>query len=175
MALDHALAVATGFFRISPRHGSGNTAGDEWIASSNISVEDFRNHDRGLLHRLAVFVADEKCSAPSNLGTEDYSGPLAAASASTLPPVRLSCDTPLAVGEDFSGEVCTQVAPSIVTPDQGQTFSAKHQHNKADVNDIVANEIQIRLDLFTPAPAPPSPWLPGSKHSDPRRLPCSGR
>jgi len=54
----------------------------------------------------------------------------------------------LTVGEDFSGEVCTQIAPAIVTPDQGQSLSAK-RHHKADPNHIVANEVQIQLDLFT--------------------------
>jgi hypothetical protein len=35
-----------------------------------------------------------------------------------------------------------------VTPDQGQSLSAK-RHHKADPNHIVANEVQIQLDLFT--------------------------
>jgi hypothetical protein len=54
----------------------------------------------------------------------------------------------LAVGEDFFGEVCTQIAPALVAPDQGQSLSAKRYH-KADPNHIVANEVQIQLDLFT--------------------------
>jgi len=36
----------------------------------------------------------------------------------------LSCDTPAMVGEDFSGEACTQIAPSIITEDQAQALSA---------------------------------------------------
>ena len=133
---------------------SGSTAGVEWIASSNIPVEDFPELMTAVSSTVwPVFVADEKCSAPSNLGSEDYSGPACTGERIDVAARKdLSCDTPLAVGEDFSGEVCAQVAPSIVTPDQGQTLSAKHHHNKADANHIVANEVQIQLDLFTTGP-----------------------
>jgi hypothetical protein len=130
---------------------SGSIAGAEWIASSNISVEDFPELMTAVSSTVwPVFVADEKCSAPSDLGTEDYSGPACTGERIDVAARKdLHCDTPLTVGEDFSGEVCTQLAPSIVTPDQGQSFSAKHQHNKADSNHIVANEVHIQLDLFT--------------------------
>jgi hypothetical protein len=133
---------------------SGSTAGVEWIASSNIPVEDFPELMTAVSSTVwPVFVADEKCSAPSNLGSEDYSGPACTGERIDVAARKdLSCDTPLAVGEDFSGEVCTQAAPSIVTPGQGQTLSAKHHHNKADANHIVANEVQIQLDLFTTGP-----------------------
>jgi hypothetical protein len=125
----------------------------EWIASSNISVEDFPELMNAVSSTVwPVFVADEKCSTPSNLGSEDYSGPACTGERVDVAARKdLSCDTPLAVGEDFSGEVCTQVAPSIVTPDQGQSL-AKHHHNQADASHIVANEVQIQLDLFTTGP-----------------------
>jgi hypothetical protein len=100
-----------------------------------------------------VFVADEKCSTPSNLGTEDYSGPTCTGERVDVAARKdLRCDISLTVGEDFSGEVCTQVAPSIVTPNQQHTLSAKHHRSNADANHIVANEVQIRLDLFTTGP-----------------------
>jgi hypothetical protein len=136
------------FRRATP---SGSTAGDEWIASSNISVEDFPELMTAVSSTVwPVFVADENCVAPSNLGSEDYSGPACTGERIDVAARKdLSCDTPLAVGEDFSGETCTQVAPSIATPDQGQSLSAKHHHNKTDANHIVANEVQIHLDLFT--------------------------
>ena len=129
---------------------SGNSANEEWIASSTIYGEDFPE----LLTAVSttvwpVFVADEKCAMPSNVGSEDYSGPTCTGErVDVAARADLRCDTPAMVGEDFSGEVCTQIAPSIVTPDQGQTISAKHRHN-ADPNHLVANEVQIRLDLFT--------------------------
>jgi len=130
---------------------SGGTASVEWIASSNISVEDFPELMNAISSTVwPVFAADEKCSAPSNLGSEDYSGPACTGERVEVAARKdLSCDTPLTVGEDFSGETCTQVAPSIVTPDQGQTLSAKRHHNHSDANHIVANEVQIHLDLFT--------------------------
>src|SRR5260221_13484698 len=133
---------------------SDNTAAHEWIPSSNISVQHFPELMTAVSSTVwPVFVADEKCSAPSNLGTEDYSGPACTGERIDATARKdLSCDTPLPFGEDFSAEVCTQVAPSIVTPDQCQTFSARHQHNKTNANHIVANEIQIRLDLFTTGP-----------------------
>jgi len=129
---------------------SRNSANAEWIASSTISAEDFPE----LLGAVSstvwpVFVADEQCSMPSNVGSEDYSGPACTGERVDVAARKdLSCDTPAMVGEDFSGEVCTQIAPSIVAPDQGQTISAKHHHN-ADPNHLVANEVQIKLDLFT--------------------------
>jgi polyisoprenoid-binding protein YceI len=138
------------FRRATP---SGSTANAEWVASSNISAEDFPE----LLAAVSstawpVFVADEQCSMPSNIGSEDYSGPTCTGERVDVAARKdLRCDTPLTVGEDFSGEVCTQVAPAIVTPDQGQSFSAKRHHN-ADPNRLVANEVQIRLDLFTTGP-----------------------
>jgi hypothetical protein len=133
------------FRRATP---SGSSANEEWIASSTISAEDFPQ----LLATVAstvwpIFVADENCPTPSNVGTEDYSGPACTGERVDVAARKdLSCDTPLAVGEDFSGEVCTQVAPRITTEDQPQ---AKHYHKNTDPKHLVANEVQIRLDLLT--------------------------
>ncbi|HET6933053.1 MAG TPA: hypothetical protein VFI45_22200 [Candidatus Acidoferrum sp.] len=130
---------------------SGSTASAEWLASSTISAEDFPE----LLNAVAstvwpVFVADEQCAAPSNVGSEDYSGSACTGERVEVAARKdLNCDAPSNVGEDFSGEVCTQVAPSIVTPDEGRTLSAKHHQKFGDAAHIVANEVQIQLDLFT--------------------------
>jgi hypothetical protein len=139
------------FRRATP---SGSNAGAEWIASSNISVEDFPELMTAISSTVwPVFVADEKCATSSNAGSEDYSGPACTGERIDVAARKdLRCDAPLSVGEDFSGETCTQVASSIVTPDQGQSLSAKHQHNKTNANHIVANEVQIHLDLFTTGP-----------------------
>lgn len=129
---------------------SANSANNEWLASSTIHAEDFPQ----LLSAVSstvwpVFVADEKCTMPSSVGSEDYSGPACTGErVDVAARTDLRCDTPLAVGEDFSGEVCAQIAPPIVTEDQGQTLSRHHQQ-KADPNHLVANEVQIHLDLFT--------------------------
>lgn len=130
---------------------SANSANGEWIASSTIHAEDFPQ----LLTAVSsivwpVFVADEKCTVASNAGSEDYSGPPCTGERVDVRARKdLRCDTPLAVGEDFSGEVCTQIAPSIITEDQGQTLSAARHHQKADANHFVANEVEIQLDLLT--------------------------
>lgn len=134
---------------------SGSTAGAEWIASSNISVEDFPEFMTAVSSTAwPVSVADENCTAPSNVGSEDYSGPACTGARVEVAARKdLRCDAPATVGEDFSGEVCTQIAPAIVTPDQGQSFSAKHHQKRADANHIVANEVQIQLDLLTIGPS----------------------
>jgi hypothetical protein len=36
-----------------------------------------------------------------------------------------------------------------VAPDEGQTVLAKHHHKNADPGQLVANEVQIELDLLT--------------------------
>jgi hypothetical protein len=129
---------------------SGNLANLEWIASTTISAEDFPE----LLNAVSatvwpVFVADEQCTTPSNVG-EDFSGPACTGEVVEVAARKdLRCDTPAMVGEDFSGEVCTRIAPAITTPDQGQTLSAKHHHKNADADRLVANEVQIQLDLLT--------------------------
>jgi len=147
ITLSHTQPASFEFRRATP---SRSTASAEWIASSTISAEDFPE----LLNAVSstvwpVFVADEQCTTPSNIGGEDYSGPACTGErVDVAARTDLRCDTPLTVGEDFSGEVCTQIAPAIGTPDQGQTYSARHRHN-ADPNHLVANEVQIQLDLFT--------------------------
>ena len=136
------------FRRATP---SDNSANAEWIASSTISAEDFPQ----LLTAVAstvwpIFVADEKCATPSNVGTEDYSGSACTGERVDVAARKdLSCDTPLTVGEDFSGEDCAQIAPAIVAPDQAQSLSARHHHKNSAATHIVANEVQIQLDLFT--------------------------
>jgi hypothetical protein len=135
------------FRRATP---SASTANAHWIASSSISAENFPQLLAAISSTVwPVFVADEQCTTPSNVGGEDYSGPACTGErVVTAARKDLRCDAPATVGEDFSGEVCTQIAPAIVTPDQGQSLSAK-RHHKADSNHIVANEVQIQLDLFT--------------------------
>jgi polyisoprenoid-binding protein YceI len=129
---------------------SGNLANAEWIASSTISAEDFP----ALLSAVSsvvwpVFVADEQCTTPSTVA-EDFSGPACTGEVVEVAARKdLRCDTPATVGEDFSGEVCTQITPAITASDQRQTLSVKHYHKNADADRLVANEVQIQLDLLT--------------------------
>lgn len=139
------------FRRVTP---SGSTAGGEWLASSSISVEDFPELLAAVSSTVwPVFVADEQCARPSNIGGEDFSGPACTGERIDVAARKdLRCDAPATVGEDFSGEVCTQIAPAITAPGQEQTLSARHHHGHADASRIVANEVQIQLDLFTTGP-----------------------
>jgi hypothetical protein len=140
---------ATFEFRRSPRTGA--SGGTEWTAASTIVGEDFPE----LLNAVSstdwpVFVADEHCTMPSNPGEADFSGPACTGERIDVAARKdLSCDTPGMVGEDFSGEVCTQIAPTVIAPDQGQTFSAKRHHKNEQPGQLVANEVQIQLDLLT--------------------------
>jgi polyisoprenoid-binding protein YceI len=130
---------------------SGNPANAEWIASTTVSGEDFPE----LLNAVSstdwpAFVADERCTMPSNPGQADFSGPSCTGEVAELADRKdLSCDTSAMVGEDFSGEVCTQIAPTVIAPDKGQTFSAKRHHENTDPNLLIANEVQIQLHLLT--------------------------
>jgi polyisoprenoid-binding protein YceI len=136
------------FRRATP---SGASARSEWIASSTISGEDFPD----LLNAVSstdwpVFVADEHCTMPSNAGQEDYSGQTCTGERVDVAERHdLSCDTPSMVGEDFSGEVCTQIAPAVIAPDKEQSFSAERRNDNSNSNLLVANEVQIKLDLLT--------------------------
>jgi len=70
------------FRRATP---SGSTANAEWIASSTISAEDFPELLTAVSSTVwPVFVADEQCSMPSNVGSEDYSGPACTGESVTL-------------------------------------------------------------------------------------------
>jgi hypothetical protein len=127
------------------------SGGSEWMASATIAGEDFPE----LLTAVSstdwpVFVADEHCTMPSNAGQEDYSGSTCTGERVDVAARKdLRCDTPSMVGEDFSGEVCTQIAPTVIAPVAGQTLSAmRHQKNEKS-GQLIANEVQIQLDLLT--------------------------
>jgi hypothetical protein len=98
----------------------------EWLASSTTNAEDFPQ----LLNVVSstswpTFVADEKCTAPSNVG-EDYSG--ATCTGETVERTAradVHCEVPPTVGEDFAGEMCTETSPV----------------------QLAANEVRMQLDL----------------------------
>ena len=128
---------------------SGNSGIGEWTASATVPGEDSPE----LLNAVSstvwpVFVADEHCAMPSNVG-EDFSGPACTGERVDVAARKdLNCDAPATVGEDFSGEVCTQADPFLIT-DPGQTLSASRHHKNAEPARLVANEVQIQLDLLT--------------------------
>ncbi len=136
------------FRRATP---SVNSANAEWIASSTIHAEDFPQ----LLATVSstvwpVFVADEHCAMPSNIGREDYSGPTCTGERVDVAARKdLHCEAPATVGEDFAGEVCTQVDPFLATTEPEQSLSTSRHHKNADSTRLVANEVQIQLDLLT--------------------------
>jgi len=138
-------------FQFRRAHSVGASGGSEWIASATIGGEDFPE----LLTAVSstdwpVFVADERCTMPSNAGQEDYAGSTCTGERVDVAARKdLSCDTPSMVGEDFSGEVCTQIAPTVIAPVAGQTYSAKRRRTNEQPGQLIANEVQIQLDLLT--------------------------
>ena len=138
-------------FQFRRAHRAGASGGSEWVASATIGAEDFPE----LLTAVSstdwpVFVADERCAMPSNPGQEDFSGPACTGERIDVADRKdLRCDTPSMVGEDFSGEVCTQIAPTVIAPVAEQTFSAKRHHKNEQPGQLIANEVQIQLDLLT--------------------------
>jgi len=56
----------------------------------------------------------------------------------TLARTDLQCTTPLTVGEDFAGEVCTGTPLQVASE-----YSA--QNHKAEANQLVADEVKIQL------------------------------
>jgi hypothetical protein len=54
---------------------------------------------------------------------------------------------PTTVGEGFAGEVCTQTSfPMVITDPAEIDWEARH-HRSGEPNELVANEVQIELDL----------------------------
>jgi hypothetical protein len=115
------------FHRVSPYSiQKAKESNAEWFASSTNKGEDFPQ----LLNVVSgtnwpTFVADEKCTTPSNVG-EDYSG--ATCTGETVERTAradVRCMMPSTVGEDFAGEVCTETSPV----------------------QLVANEVRMQLDL----------------------------
>jgi len=115
------------FHRVSPSGVQRAKDEDnvEWLASSTTNAEEFPQ----LLNVVSstnwpAFVADEKCTMPSNVG-EDYSG--ATCTGKTVERtarVDVHCEMPAMIGEGYAGEVCTETSPVQV-----------------------ANEVRMQLDL----------------------------
>ena len=144
--------VAFEFRRVT---ASGNSGNGEWTASATVLGEDSPE----LLNAVSstvwpVFIADERCVTSSNVG-EDFFGPACTGERVDVAARKdLHCEAPATVGEDFAGEVCTQADPLLAAADPGQTPSASRHHNNADSTRLVANEVQIQLDLLTTSSSP---------------------
>jgi len=131
------LKVTFEFHRVP---GSGNSGNGEWTASATVHGEDSPE----LLNAVSstvwpVFVADERCASHACKGER----------VDVDARKDLHCEAPATLGEDFAGEVCTQVDPVLTTTDPEQTLSASRQRNSAGSDRLVANEVQIQLDLLT--------------------------
>ena len=120
----------------------------EWAAFSTISGENFPE----LLDAVSAtdwptFVSDEHCGMPLTVG-EDFSGPYCTGETVERTPRKdLRCGMPATVGEDFAGEVCTQTSsPMLITDADEIGWEARH-HGSGESNELVANEVQIQLDL----------------------------
>ncbi len=140
--------------RSSRRRSTLNNA--EWSATSTVNGEDFP----ALLNAVSstnwpTFVADEKCTMPSNAG-EDFSGPECTGTAIEVAArADVRCEMP-SVGEDFAGEVCTETAPT----DSDTQVRRQARGGQAQ---LVRNEVKLQLDLqLTRVDSPASPASVGS-------------
>lgn len=114
------------FHQVSPSGVEKAKENDaEWSASSTTNAEDFPQLPNVVFNtNWPTFVADEKCTTPSNPG-EDYSG--ATCMGQTVERAArtdVQCQIPALIGDDYAGEVCTQTSPVQV-----------------------ANEVQMQLEL----------------------------
>jgi hypothetical protein len=122
----------------SRRRSNVNNA--EWSAFSAVNGEDFP----ALLNAVSstnwpMFVADEKCTMPSNAG-EDFSGPECTGTAIEVAArADVRCEMP-SVGEDFAGEVCTETAPT-------NSDTQVRRQGRGGQTQLVRNEVKLQLDL----------------------------
>ena len=124
----------------------GDTA--TWVASSVVVGEDFPE----LLNAVAatdwpVFVSDEHCVMPPNVG-EDFSGPVCTGkTVDPLPRTDMHCAMPSTLGEGFSGEVCTGT-PLEVATNGGTQNGMETRHHKGDAKEqLLAAEVEFQLAL----------------------------
>lgn len=127
---------------------TANAGNAEWSAFSIIKGENFPELlDAVSATNWPTFVADEHCVMPTNAG-EDYSGPACKGETVELTPRKdLHCEMPTTVGEDYAGEVCTQTSSPVVITDAGEIEWETRHHGRGKPNQVVANEVQIQLDL----------------------------
>jgi polyisoprenoid-binding protein YceI len=138
------------FHQVTPSGVWAAKNGDaEWSASSTITAHHFPE----LLNAVSAtdwptFVADERCVMPSAIGGEDFSGPTCTGeSVKRAARKDLHCEMPETDGEDFAGEVCSQTSlPLLITDPAEIAWDARHKPN-GELNELVANEVQIQLDL----------------------------
>jgi hypothetical protein len=94
-----------------------------------------------------VFVADERCVMPSVVG-RDYSGPVCTGKlVERAPRTDVHCQMPSTVGQDFAGEVCTGTPLQITPGDAMEGPTKKRHHRTGTPDELVANEVNIQLDL----------------------------
>jgi len=94
-----------------------------------------------------AFVEDEQCAWPSAVG-EDFSGPVCTGeTVEPLPRTDIHCEMPSTVGKDFAGEVCTGTPLQRAPSDRLLNRWEKQQHRDGRPDEFIANEVMIQLDL----------------------------
>jgi polyisoprenoid-binding protein YceI len=125
---------------------NGRTA--ELSGSSAITAEDFPE----LVSAVSAtdwpaFVEDEQCAMPLDIG-EDFSGPRCTGEVvQPTPRTDVHCRMRASVGQDFAGEVCTRTPLQIETSEGVESRAEESQHRPGPQNNLVANELEIQLDL----------------------------
>ena len=129
---------------------AANDGNAEWSAVGTITADHFPQ----LLNAVSTtdwptFVTDEHCVMPSATGGEDFSGPTCTGqTVETAARKDLHCEMPATIGgKDFAGAVCSPTSfPLVITDPEEIAWEARH-HGNSEPNDLVANEVQIQLDL----------------------------
>jgi polyisoprenoid-binding protein YceI len=138
------------FHQMNPSGASVAKNGDaEWSASSTITSHHFpKLLDAVSATDWPTFVADEHCVMPLTIG-DDFSGPTCTGETVERASRKdIRCEMPANVGgEDFDGAVCSPTSFPLVITDPAQIAWEARHHTNGESNDLVANEVQIQLDL----------------------------
>lgn len=120
----------------------------KWLATSIVTVEELPE----LLTAVAatdwpVFIAEEHCAVPSNVG-EDFSGVACSdLTVDRVPRTDLQCAMPSTVGEDFAGEECTGTPLQLAANTSSESQYVSRSHSADPATQLVADEVRLQLEL----------------------------
>ena len=120
----------------------------KWLATSIVTVEELPE----LLTAVAntdwpIFVAEEHCVVPSNVG-EDFSGPACSdLTVDRAPRTDVQCAMPSTVGEDFAGEQCTGTPLQLAANTSSESQFVNRGHSADPGGQLVADEVRLQLEL----------------------------
>ena len=126
----------------------------KWLATGIVTVGELPE----LLTAVAatdwpIFVAEEHCVAPSNVG-EDFSGPACSdLTVDRTPRTDVQCAMPSNVGEDFAGEQCTGTPLQLAANTSSESQFVNRGHSAVPAGQLVADEVRLQLELQLEQPS----------------------